>query len=84
LAAQNTVPDDNMLSAQMDAQMDIERAMNALPTDCRAVIILCLAYGFSHLEASKATHIPLGTVKSHVARGKDKLRAFLSNYERAD
>jgi len=62
-------------------KMDITRAMNSLPTDCRAVIILCLAHGMSHSEAATATGLPLGTVKSHVLRGKDKLRTFLSAYE---
>ena len=58
--------------------------MDALPPDCRAVVILCLAYGFSHSEAAHAMNMPLGTIKSHTARGKTKLRAFLSAYERAD
>ena len=62
---------------------DIARAMDALPPDCRAVVMLCLAYGMSHSEAAKITSMPLGTVKSHVLRGKTQLRAFLSAYERA-
>ncbi len=75
---------DTPPSAPIGLQLDIERAMNGLTGDCRAVVILCLAYGFSHAEAAQATNMALGTVKSHVARGKTKLRAFLSAYERAD
>lgn len=60
---------------------DIEAAMNSLPEECRAVIILCLSHGMSHGEVSNVTGLPLGTVKSHVARGKSKLRAFLFAYE---
>lgn len=63
-------------------KMDIEAAMNSLPTECRAVVILCLAHGMSHSEAAAATDLPLGTVKSHVSRGKTKLQAFLSAYEK--
>lgn len=84
----------NIDDARMDAdmhvteiapsiKMDIERAMNALPEPQRAAILLCLSYGFSHGEAAKALGQPLGTVKSHVARGKTALRAFLTAYERA-
>ena len=65
-------------------KMDIEAAMNSLPTECRAVVILCLAHGMSHSEAAAATGLPLGTVKSHVSRGKDKLRTFLTAYEKVD
>ena len=62
-------------------RMDITRAMDSLPPECRAVVILCLAHGMSHSEAATATGLPLGTIKSHVARGKTKLRTFLSAYE---
>lgn len=64
--------------------MDIEEAMNTLTTECRAVVILCLAHGMSHSEAANATGLPLGTVKSHVNRGKEELRTFLHAYEKAD
>jgi len=54
--------------APASLKMDIEAAMNTLPTEC-------------HSEAAAATQLPLGTVKSHVLRGKEKLKAFLSAYE---
>ena len=76
--------EDTISHTATGLQLDIERAMDALPPDCRAVVILCLAYGFSHSEAARAMNMPLGTIKSHTARGKTKLRAFLSAYERAD
>lgn len=72
---------DNMNFGGM--KMDIEQAMNTLTPEQRAAVMLCLSYGFSHSEAAKALNQPLGTVKSHVARGKDKLRAFLCVYEKA-
>jgi len=67
--------------APVGLKMDIEQAMDSLPTDCRAVVILCLAHGMSHSEAAAAMGLPLGTVKSHVTRGKIKLRTFLSAYQ---
>ncbi len=62
-------------------KMDITKAMDRLSPDCRAVVILCLAHGMSQSEAADATGLPIGTVKSHVLRGKEKLRTFLSAYE---
>ena len=60
--------------------LDIERAMDSLPPDCRAVVLLCLLHGLTQSEAALATGMPLGTVKSHVTRGKAKLRTVLSAY----
>lgn len=60
--------------------LDIERAMDSLPPDCRAVVLLCLLHGLTQAEASVATGLPLGTIKSHVTRGKAKLRTVLSAY----
>jgi len=65
--------------AQQQA-LDVERAMDSLPPDCRAVVMLCLLHGLTHSEAATATGLPLGTVKSHVGRGKTKLRAILTEY----
>ena len=76
--------DDETPLAPAGLKMDIEAAMNTLPMECRAVVILCLAHGMSHSEAATATDLPLGTVKSHVARGKAKLRTFLSAYEKVN
>jgi len=60
--------------------LDIERAMDSLPPDCRAVVILCLLHGLTQAEAATTTGLPLGTVKSHVTRGKAKLQAVLAAY----
>jgi RNA polymerase sigma-70 factor (ECF subfamily) len=69
----------NMPSAQAmtDERLALERAMSHLPTDQRACIALCLAADFSHAEAAEALGLPLGTVKSHVTRGRERLFAAL-------
>jgi RNA polymerase sigma-70 factor (ECF subfamily) len=48
----------------------VQQALLVLPIRQRAAVVLCLAEGFSHAEAADALGFPLGTVKSHVARGK--------------
>lgn len=63
--------------ASPDARLDASAALAILPPEQRAVVALCLAADFSHAEAAAALGLPLGTVKSHVARGRDKLLAHL-------
>jgi RNA polymerase sigma-70 factor (ECF subfamily) len=61
-----------------DDRLDLARAMADLPIEQRAAVSLCLAGEFSHAEAAAALHLPLGTVKSHVTRGRAKLMQALS------
>jgi RNA polymerase sigma-70 factor (ECF subfamily) len=51
--------------------------MAALPQDQRAAVALCLGEGFSHAEAAEILRMPLGTVKSHVTRGRERLAQAL-------
>lgn len=59
------------------ARLALRRAMEALPEDQRAVLALCLGQEFSHAEAAEALGLPLGTVKSHVTRGRARLQEAL-------
>ena len=54
-------------------QIAVRRALEGLADDQRAVVALCLAADWSHAEAAEALGLPLGTVKSHVSRGRAKL-----------
>jgi len=58
-------------------RLDLAKATAALPPEQRAALLLCLACEFTHAEAAEALALPLGTVKSHVARGREKLVAAL-------
>ena len=44
----------------------------------RLCVTMCFGAGLSHTEAAEALNLPLGTVKSHVKRGLEKLRARLA------
>jgi RNA polymerase sigma factor (sigma-70 family) len=59
------------------ARLDLERAMARLSAEERAALTLCYALGHSHGEAAEILCLPLGTVKSHVLRGREKLKAML-------
>jgi len=52
--------------------------LKALNETERLCVSLCHGAGLSHPEIASALNLPLGTVKSHVKRGLDKLRARLS------
>ncbi|MGD8325534.1 MAG: sigma-70 family RNA polymerase sigma factor [Sphingomonadales bacterium] len=65
----------------LHARLDVEQAMTQLSENERACITLCYTYGMSHGEASETLDIPLGTVKSHILRGKEKLKQSLSSWQ---
>jgi RNA polymerase sigma-70 factor (ECF subfamily) len=58
-------------------RLDLEKAMAQLAPPERAALTLCYAFGHSHGEAAEILDLPLGTVKSHVLRGREKLKALL-------
>lgn len=64
---------DPMFEAQPEDRLALEKAMAELPAEQRACVALCLAADFSHAEAAEALGVPLGTVKSHVSRGRARL-----------
>ncbi len=67
-------------ASPLEDRIAVARAMTDLPDEQRAVVALCLGEGFSHSEASEILKLPLGTVKSHVTRGRERLlRALESN-----
>lgn len=59
--------------AAADARLDLDRVLAALAPEQRAAIALCYGEGMSHSEAAEALGLPLGTVKSHVLRGRSKI-----------
>jgi RNA polymerase sigma-70 factor (ECF subfamily) len=64
---------------QLEERLAVRQALFTLPLERRAAVTLCLACGFSHAEAAAILAVPLGTVKSHVARGRDRLRDVLES-----
>jgi RNA polymerase sigma factor (sigma-70 family) len=61
-----------------DLRQDLASAMGRLSEDERLAIRLCFQFGLSHAEVAEAVGWPLGTAKTHIARGKDRLRELLS------
>jgi RNA polymerase sigma-70 factor (ECF subfamily) len=61
-------------------QLDLDGALAQLPAPVRMCIVLAYAEHMSHREISELTALPLGTVKSHIARGAARLRELLRSY----
>jgi RNA polymerase sigma-70 factor (ECF subfamily) len=59
-------------------RVDLERAMATLTDAERAAIVQCYHNDLSHEEAAYVLGCPVGTVKTHVLRGKAKLKRALA------
>lgn len=59
-------------------RLDLTEALNLLNSHERAAIVLCCQNGLSHEEAAQTLGCPLGTVKTNILRGKEKLRRHLA------
>jgi RNA polymerase sigma-70 factor (ECF subfamily) len=68
----------------IDLRLDIAQAMGRLSPGEQAVLLHCVQMGLSHEEAAYVLAMPLGTVKSHAARGKARLRAWLADWRGVD
>ena len=61
--------------------MDLDQALVTLPNAVRLCIVLSYQEGMSHGEIAKLMDMPLGTVKSHINRGTQRLQQILSAYK---
>jgi RNA polymerase sigma factor (sigma-70 family) len=58
--------------------LDVDRALERLPVRQRAVFDLHYKKGMTHSEIAEALELPLGTVKSDLVRGHEKLKEWLT------
>lgn len=56
---------------------ELMRALAALPEDQRSVILLVSVEDLSYAEAARTLGIPIGTVMSRLARGRERLQRAL-------
>ena len=79
--------DEEQIQRQQDPHVadpglrhDLMRALNLLPLNERSAVLLCCQNGLSHDEAARVLDIPLGTVKTNVLRGREKLKRMLADW----
>ena len=70
----------DVTSASIDRQM-IEEALEQLPDDYRAAVVLRDLCGYEYAEIAELTHVPIGTVRSRIARGRGMLAGIIGNPE---
>ena len=58
---------------------DVQAALDALPPDFRAAVVLCDLEGLSYEEIAATLGIKIGTVRSRIHRGRSQLRASLAH-----
>ncbi len=66
------------LLLRQEQQEIVQSALMRLPPDQRLAVIMCDLQGFSYDEIAEAMRTSVGTVKSRIARGRDKLRLALA------
>jgi RNA polymerase sigma-70 factor, ECF subfamily len=56
----------------------VQKALESLPEDYRIAVLLADVEGYDYAEVAQMLNIPIGTVRSRISRGREKLRALLS------
>jgi RNA polymerase sigma-70 factor (ECF subfamily) len=56
----------------------VQKAIDALPEDFRTAVLLADVEGYDYSEIAAILNVPIGTVRSRISRGRERLRAMLS------
>ncbi len=75
-----TLPDQTM---RLELR-DVERALAQLPEDQQSLILGIGLEGMRYEDAASAFNIPLGTVRSRIARGRERLRSLTERFPAKD
>lgn len=78
MAAEGAGDEAEVAAGDADHRIDLDEGLKTLSAAERLCVSMCYGAGLSHGEAADALNLPLGTVKSHVKRGLEKLRARLA------
>jgi RNA polymerase sigma factor (sigma-70 family) len=61
-----------------DMRTALHEELDRIPATYRAALVACYLEGLTHEEAANRLHWPVGTVRSRLARGRDRLRDRLA------
>lgn len=74
-AARGVVSDDSLAASGRATELaDLPRLLAVLAEEERQVMLLGYGCGYSQAEIAEITGMPVGTVKSHMHRGKARIR----------
>jgi RNA polymerase sigma-70 factor (ECF subfamily) len=76
---------DQNLSPEQKAEADelehaIQHCLENLPVEFRAVVVMADIQGLDYIEVASAVRVPLGTIKSRLARARLRLRECLQDF----
>jgi RNA polymerase sigma-70 factor, ECF subfamily len=78
IASDLPLPDENLTTVEFYDQL--KQAIKDLPDTFRTTIVLREIQGLSYEEIAEITQVSLGTVKSRIARARNKLQLLLQPY----
>ena len=58
---------------------DMDRTLETLPDQQRAVVLLVGVEGLTYAETAAVLEVPVGTVMSRLARGRERLRSYMND-----
>lgn len=85
LGGSGSGPDAGPIDSEVsgNARSEIQQALQHLPPEQREVVILFHQFDWPIAQIARHMDMPEGTVKSHLHRGRRRLRAVLESSERA-
>lgn len=78
VAAPDEAPDRQLLDGMLGAE--VEQALERVPEAFRLAVLLSDVEGLTYDEIAEATDVPVGTVRSRIARGRAILRKELEAF----
>lgn len=78
LADTSMAPEEKFEAAELEHA--IQHCLAALPDDFRTVVVLADIQGLDYTEVAGAVRVPIGTVKSRLARARLRLRECLQDF----
>jgi RNA polymerase sigma factor (sigma-70 family) len=78
LADQAMSPEQTVEAEELEHA--IQHCLQALPAEFRAVVVLADIQGLDYREVAAAVRVPLGTIKSRLARARLRLRECLQDF----
>jgi RNA polymerase sigma-70 factor (ECF subfamily) len=79
LADPSLSPEDTAEAHELEHAM--EHCLQGLPLDYKTVVVMADIEGLDYTEVAAAVRVPLGTVKSRLARARLRLRECLQGFE---
>ena len=85
LPADQASSDDPAAEAhRREVNRRVHAAVGRLPDEYRAVVVLRDLQGLAYDEIANVLHVPIGTVRSRLSRGREALRALLTDLVAAE